>query len=86
MGHDAPVHIKHHLCRPVSHPVSEFNGFRMCIHCRRQHLHVRLWRSQIVFAVPFRCGEISNVCIGRRLYDTGEYCHRKYCGGMGFGG
>lgn len=75
MGNDAVVHIEHYLCRPLSDPVSEPNGFRLCIYCRRQHLHVRVWRTEIVLVVSIWYGEICDVCPRCGVYDSGQYCH-----------
>jgi len=86
VGHHAVVHVEHHLRGTVSHSLSKSGGFRVRLHCGHQYLHVRLWRHQILFAIPLRIVPIPGLRAGCGVHDTRECGHRECGRHLGLGG
>lgn len=48
MGDNATVHIEYYICSDVPDTVPKYYGLYMRLHRRLQHIHVCVWRDQIV--------------------------------------
>lgn len=70
LGDNAPVHVEHRASRTVSDHVSADRGLSVCVHRRRQHLHVRVRCHQVVLPLPFRCDALYVVHLRRHLDHT----------------
>lgn len=77
LGYDAAVHVQHDLRRALPDPLPERGGLFVCVHCRVQHLHVRVRGDQVLFAVPVRGGEVLRVRPRGTVHHPDQRGHRE---------
>jgi len=83
MVHNAAVVVQHHLRRLVSAAVSLHHRHRMRFPRRHQCLHVYLWRSEVVLAVPLRSSQVGGVHHRCAVHDPDQSRHREHRGALG---
>lgn len=77
LGHDAAVHVQHDLRRALPDPLSKRGGLPVRVHCRLQHLHVRVRGDQVLFVVPVRGGEVFGVRPRGTVHHPDQRGHRE---------